>query len=358
MSTEAWRHEDSVLDTITRYRWGLLGKTMKPVISVVFGSYNRKRYLRATLDNVREHGMDVPYEIIVVDGGSTDGALAYLTRQKDVITIVQHNRGVWRGKAIERKSWGYFMNLGFKAAQGKYVCMISDDCLLVPGAIMNGYRLFEEQLEKGKKTGAVAFYYRERPALNDSYFVSRIYGTIFVNHGLYLKKALEDVGYIDEDTFFFYAADADLCLRMAQEGYTCIDSPDSYVEHHRHANLTVRKSNREIGVNDKQALLERWGHLDPTLSTYEQVHTAQYRDYDDPAHTARTFRRIDRWDVVLFFRTLRDPNGPLMRLVKSITRHPAVLRARERWDIDAKIQRLAPSCGKKRDDDKNEVNKT
>ena len=91
---------------------------MKPQISVVLGSFNRRRYLRATLGAVRGHGIAVPYEIIVVDGGSTDGALQYLTKQKDVITIVQHNRGTWQGKPIVRRSWGYFMNLAFKAAQG------------------------------------------------------------------------------------------------------------------------------------------------------------------------------------------------------------------------------------------------
>ena len=64
-----------------------------PVVSVVIGSYNRSRYLRATLDTVRRELEDVAHEIIVVDGGSTDGSLRWLLRQKDLITIVQHNRG-------------------------------------------------------------------------------------------------------------------------------------------------------------------------------------------------------------------------------------------------------------------------
>ena len=110
-----------------------------PTISVVLGSYNRRPFLEAAIASIRDNGFTLPYEMIVVDGGSTDGSMDWLFRQKDVITIIQHNRGTFRGKPIPRRSWGYFMNLGFKCAQGKYILMMSDDSLLVPGSAMNGW---------------------------------------------------------------------------------------------------------------------------------------------------------------------------------------------------------------------------
>ena len=110
----------------------------RPTVSVVIGSYNRIDFLKLTLESVRRELEPAAAEIIVVDGGSDDGSLEWLIAQKDIVTIVQHNRGTWRGKPVKRRSWGYFMNLGFKSAQGKYVCMLSDDCLVVPGAIRNG----------------------------------------------------------------------------------------------------------------------------------------------------------------------------------------------------------------------------
>ncbi len=88
-----------------------------PIVSVVIGSYNRSRYLRATLDTVRRELADLPHELIVVDGGSADGTLRWLLRQKDVISIVQQNHGEWNGEPIERKSWGYFMNLAFRCGE-------------------------------------------------------------------------------------------------------------------------------------------------------------------------------------------------------------------------------------------------
>ena len=126
-------------------------------ISVVLGSLNRKRFLKAAIRSVRNSGISVPYEIIVVDGGSTDGSLRWLSRQKDIITIVQHNRGNFGGQPVIRRSWGYFMNLALRCAQGKFIVMISDDILLIPGSIMNGLNYFEDLTLQGRTVGAVAF---------------------------------------------------------------------------------------------------------------------------------------------------------------------------------------------------------
>ena len=88
--------------------------------------------------------MDQPYEIIVVDGGSTDGTIAWLTAQRDIITIVQHNRETVGEASRRKRSWGYFMNLGFKCAEGRYICMISDDSVVHSDTIANGVRRFDQ----------------------------------------------------------------------------------------------------------------------------------------------------------------------------------------------------------------------
>ena len=224
-----------------------------PLVSVVLGSHNRRAFLEAALESVRANGMDFPYEIIVVDGGSTDGSLHYLASQKDVITIIQHNRGEWRGKKIERRSWGYFMNLGFRAAQGKYLCMISDDCLLVPGAIPNGVTLFENLLAEGQRVGAMAFYWRNWPEQQDYWVGLTLGNKMFVNHGLYLRQALEEIGWIDEDYYQFYHADGDLCLKLWQAGYKVVDCRTAFVEHCDH----IKKS-RISNVRDWNSYLQKW----------------------------------------------------------------------------------------------------
>src|SRR5262245_59024557 len=137
----------------------------RSIVSVVLGSYNRKEFLKTAIESIRRNGITVTYEIIVIDGGSTDGTLGWLARQKDVITITQHNRS--RLEGTPKRSWGYFMNLGFKCAEGQYIVMISDDSLLVPGAVMNGLQHCQSLRAQGRAIGAVAFYWRNWPEQHD-----------------------------------------------------------------------------------------------------------------------------------------------------------------------------------------------
>jgi len=213
----------------------------KPIISIVLGTYNRKNFLKETIKSIRNNNINVPYEIIVIDGGSSDGSLKYLLNQKDIITIIQHNRGVWKNKPIQRKSWGYFMNIAFKACHGSYIVMLSDDCIILPNSIMNAYEIFLNN--KNKKIGAVAFYFRDYPIQKYYSVLYTFKHTLFVNHGMYLKKALVDVGYIDEDNYEFYYADGDLCAKIWTKGYKILDSEKSVVEHFFHANEDIRSSN-------------------------------------------------------------------------------------------------------------------
>lgn len=257
----------------------------RPIVSVVLGSYNRFVFLKMTIETVRKELSHTPHEIIVVDGGSTDGTPGWLTEQGDIITIVQHNRGVWEGNPIERKSWGYFMNLAFRSATGRYVCMLSDDCLVIAGAITRGIAHFEQRLDSGEKIGASAFYWRNWPE-QSAYVVGLTFGGLmFVNHGLYLRSALEQVGFIDEDRFFFYHADGDLCLRMADAGYICIDAPDSYIEHFSHTNQNVRASNLLKQQADWAAYEERWGRLGRPPKDWVE------KSYVDPERTAERYWR-------------------------------------------------------------------
>ncbi len=266
---------------------------MKTAISIVLGSYNRKKFLKLTIESIRREidRCKLPCEIIVIDGGSTDGSIKWLTKQKDIISIIQHNRGIWRGKPIERRSWGYFMNLGFKAAQGKYVCMISDDCLIVPNAIKKGYEHFEKELKKDNKIGAMAFYWRNWPE-QTRYWVGKTLGDkMFVNHGMYLKSALEDVGYIDEETYLFYHADGDLCLKLWHAGYRCIESPDSYIEHFSHASFEVRKGNNQKQQQDWCNYLSKWKNIYHHPGQ-DDIGCWIEKEYADKHNTTKMFKMV------------------------------------------------------------------
>lgn len=250
-------------------------------VSVVIGTYNRLSHLKQTIGTVRQELEGIEHEVLIIDGGSTDGTIRWLAEQKDLITIVQHNRGEWRGEPIERKSWGYFMNLGFRAATGTYVCMLSDDCLVIPGAIKKGVEQLEKAAQRKKRVGAAAFYWRNWPE-QKRYWVGVTFGDhLFVNHGLYLREALERVGYIDEEAYHFYHADGDLSLRMWEAGYETVEAENSFIEHYSHANEEVREGNLERQQADWRTYETRWGKLGKPEVDWRE------RDYHDPDETAR-----------------------------------------------------------------------
>jgi len=250
-------------------------------VSVVLGSYNRRAFIKLTIKSIREElkTLNVAHEIIVIDGGSDDGTIKWLTSQKDIITIVQHNRGNWLGKPIKRQSWGYFMNLGFKAAKGKYICMLSDDCLVVPGAISNAYKLFEEKLSLQLKIGGLAFYFRDWPDEKKFKVNKTLNNSLMINHGLFLKDALGNVNYINENDYLFYHADDDLALKLKKQGYEILEAPDSYIEHFLQANIKLRERVYEGERKDYNTLIEKWKGILKSEDANGFSYSSLYKDY-------------------------------------------------------------------------------
>jgi len=255
-------------------------------VSIILGTYNRLSFLKKTIQSIREDVSSKKIEIIVIDGGSNDGTLNWLINQKDIISIVQHNRGKVDGKPIERKSWGYFMNLGFKASTGKFILMLSDDCLLVPSSISNSLLQFEKLHNEGRKIGAIAYYWRNWPEMSN-YWVGVTFGKIFVNHGLYLREVLQEVEWINDKDYHFYYADGDLSLKIWEKGYEIVPAEKSFVEHYSHANLSVRASNlhKQNADNDKYKKL--WENK--KLRGQEYAVDWLFNDHVDKLETYKNF---------------------------------------------------------------------
>jgi glycosyltransferase involved in cell wall biosynthesis len=91
----------------------------KPEISIIIRSKNEERFIGQVLSAIFQQEIDLPFEVIVIDSGSTDRTLE-IVRSHPV-----------RLHEIEARefSYGSALNLGARLAEGRYLINLSAHCI-------------------------------------------------------------------------------------------------------------------------------------------------------------------------------------------------------------------------------------
>ena len=100
------------------------GGAQVPLVTVAVPSYNQGRYLNDALESI--FAQDVPVEVYVADGGSTDNSL-------DVIRKWEAKLAGWRSGADAGQSAA--INESVAKGSAPYVCWLNSDDWLLPGAL-------------------------------------------------------------------------------------------------------------------------------------------------------------------------------------------------------------------------------
>lgn len=109
-------------------------KRITPTISAVMIAHNEKEHILASLWSLIENHSQLPFEIVVVDNGSTDGTKELL--EQIGITFFSE----------EKKGPGHARNRGLKEARGEYIVTIDSDTLYPKRYL---YRMCSELLKEG-----------------------------------------------------------------------------------------------------------------------------------------------------------------------------------------------------------------
>ena len=98
-------------------------KTQQPLVSIIIATYNAALHLQACLHSIVEQAYPA-IEVLIVDGGSTDGTLSILK---------EHN--VHIAKWISEPDKGIYdaLNKGIKMASGQWLYFLGADDRLLPG---------------------------------------------------------------------------------------------------------------------------------------------------------------------------------------------------------------------------------
>lgn len=227
----------------------------KKSISVIIVSWNAKEYLMQCIASISVNKCAHQIEIIVVDNGSTDGSPEFVAQKYPHVHLIRKRENLGFAKAN---------NIGISASTGEYLCFVNSDAEVLPGCIDNLVEYCEEHQDVGLVgpriiggDGRLQRSCRGFPSIwnvlcralaLDSMFpslkiftgysltswshnslreVDIITGCFWLSH----KKALDDVGVLDE-SFFIYGEDKDWCKRFWSAGWPVVFVPTAEAIHY------------------------------------------------------------------------------------------------------------------------------
>jgi len=227
----------------------------QPLVSIVLGTYNRRERLIRCCERTAAN-VGVPHEMIVVDGGSTDGTREWLaTREGPAFRVILE---------AQREGATRAYNKGFRAARGRYVMWLNDDAYPLPGAVEAAVEMIERP--DMSDVGMIAFYHNHDREWNrlDSiehdgtiYSVYNVRGFPYANFGLLRRDLLERLGYLDE-RYYFCAWDPDLSLKVQREAGLAVLGCRRALVYHEEVIDDRKTADMSIIQRDNNKLFEKW----------------------------------------------------------------------------------------------------
>ncbi len=212
------------------------GLTQQPLVSVVVCTYNRADYLERCFTCL--DGQDYRnFEVVVVNGPSTDGTEALLAQRSNIKVCSNSTRNL----SISR-------NIGIEATSGEIVAFIDDDALPyadwlsqlvkryleMPAAVVGvgGRTFLANQLKYQFEAGLVDGFGCHMAVTNDSpdYFESDRYRHLLGTNCSFRRDALVQVGGFDEQ-YDYYLDESDVAVRLQQAGGLIANANEAYVRH-------------------------------------------------------------------------------------------------------------------------------
>ncbi|MHB8620563.1 MAG: glycosyltransferase family 2 protein, partial [Chloroflexota bacterium] len=214
---------------------------MNPKLSVIVPTRNRVAMLAEFFESMSSVAVD--YEILVMDGASTDGTFDMVVRQQEQNPRIRYFRNERALGDVPDVNWG------LRESQGDYLCIFGDDDTTLPGNFERKTGIMDAFQEVGLVWSLWYFTdsKNESPCLpswightNYSYiggrpdFADLLPGGIFVASPVVFRRSLwEECGGYDENLPPYYSHDTDLWMRYVYRTQTAfINQPLVKVRRH------------------------------------------------------------------------------------------------------------------------------
>jgi GT2 family glycosyltransferase len=218
--------------------------THRPIVSIILLNWHGWRDTIACLDSLSR--LDYPnYHIVVVDNGSTDDSVARIRAAHPEILLIETSRNL---------GFSGGCNVGIRHALetgAEYVWLLNNDTTVDPQALQAMVQVAESDPGVGA-VGSVLYYLDNPTAIQawgggwTSFWSGRSrhhlapvsdarLHYLTAASMLLRRSAIQDVGLLDEDTFFMYWEDTDLSFRLRKAGWRLAVAEKSIVLHREHA---------------------------------------------------------------------------------------------------------------------------
>jgi GT2 family glycosyltransferase len=190
-------------------------------LSAVMGTYNRLHMLRVCLPKILASGSGIEMEVIINDGGSTDGTVEYLKKMADKdsrIVLILHEKpeGITRA-----------YNECFEKARGTYTTWLSDDTIPVGDSLVKMCELMRTL--SPKDMGAFQF----RNSSSAPYNIAKIRGFLCPEVSCVFTKTLQKMKGWNTD-YPYYGQDNEFDARLLRMGGKIVACKEAFIDHLNH----------------------------------------------------------------------------------------------------------------------------
>lgn len=236
--------------------------------SIIIPTFNGRELLKDCIYSIKRHTNE-PYEIIVVDNGSSDGTVD-ICRQEGINFIsLAYNIG-----------FPAACNKGLKIATGDTLLLLNNDVIVTRNWLQNMLNCLNSETKIGI-VGPLTNYASGKQQIDMPYTsleemsnqlnepdaskwlqVDRIVGLCF----LFKRELMDRIGLLDERYSPGHFEDDDYCYRARNAGYTFRIAGDVFVFHHGSASFAKQDMSQVKHLIDtnKQKFMDKWG-VDPTI---------------------------------------------------------------------------------------------